>query len=428
MVVVCSMPFLAGAMWCGWNVYHHSVERALVKDDFGAANNIRYGLLSVDEWENKIREIIIYQIEDFDLNQRQDSLLSEQISQTLHGVITQADTLIQRNDETFKQKVRKVLVNTLVDRENLRRQVPVFTDRIVAELTKPESKERFKALAKDKFDEYAARTFGDIDSARLHSMFSRYGVNDREALNAKTVEIEDRLQRTTYTYAFAMLAMLAFFLLLWIVVYRYPELRKPFFVVSVMLALVVLLVGLATPMIEIDARLTKVGFVLMGQQQEFSTQMLFYRSKSILQVVHILLQSGRIDSVLVGVLILAFSVLFPITKLISTEVYLLGKEGVKNNRFIYFFAFRSGKWSMADVMVVAIFMSYVGFDGILDGQLKTLNIETDAFSSITTNLTALQPGFVLFTAYVVYGLILSEILKRITKKSAERAARLSGNA
>ena len=32
----------------------------------------------------------------------------------------------------------------------------------------------------------------------------------------------------------------------------------------------------------------------------------------------------------------------------------------KKNKLIQFFAFKSGKWSMADVMVVAIFMAYIG--------------------------------------------------------------------
>ncbi len=71
---------------------------------------------------------------------------------------------------------------------------------------------------------------------------------------------------------------------------------------------------------------------------------------------------------------------------------------------------------MADVMVIAIFMAYVGFKGILDNQLKLLNYDTPSLNSIATNLTSLQPGFILFVAFVMFGLVLSEILKRISKK------------
>ena len=69
---------------------------------------------------------------------------------------------------------------------------------------------------------------------------------------------------------------------------------------------------------------------------------------------------------------------------------------------------------MADVTVVAIFMAYIGFNGILDDQLKSLDIHNDTISSIATNQTSLQPGYMVFVAFVLYGLILAQILKRIT--------------
>ncbi len=69
---------------------------------------------------------------------------------------------------------------------------------------------------------------------------------------------------------------------------------------------------------------------------------------------------------------------------------------------------------MADVNVVAIFMAYIGFKGILDTQLAGLNMKTDSLASISTNETTLQPGFILFVAFVLFGLILSVILQKIT--------------
>lgn len=71
---------------------------------------------------------------------------------------------------------------------------------------------------------------------------------------------------------------------------------------------------------------------------------------------------------------------------------------------------------MADVMVVAIFMAYIGFKGILDSQLAGLNLMTPSIASITTNQTSLQPGFILFIAFVLFSLILSQILKRISNE------------
>ena len=69
---------------------------------------------------------------------------------------------------------------------------------------------------------------------------------------------------------------------------------------------------------------------------------------------------------------------------------------------------------MADVMVVGIMMTYIGFNGILESQLAALNIHNESLVSITTNNTSLQPGYIVFVGFVLFGLILSQILKNIT--------------
>jgi hypothetical protein len=69
---------------------------------------------------------------------------------------------------------------------------------------------------------------------------------------------------------------------------------------------------------------------------------------------------------------------------------------------------------MADVIVIAILMVYIGLNGLLESQLKSLNIKSDDLTVMTTHNTALQPGYVIFISFVLYGLILSTILKYIT--------------
>jgi hypothetical protein len=159
-----------------------------------------------------------------------------------------------------------------------------------------------------------------------------------------------------------------------------------------------------------------MSFFLIGERISFHDQVIFFQSKSIVDVVRILIETGKYDSAFVGMLILIFSIVFPIGKLLATKLYLLGNERWRTNRIIQFFAFKSGKWSMADVNVVAIFMAYIGFKGILDSQLSNLNLETDSLASISTNETTLQAGFILFVAFVLFGLILSVILQKITKE------------
>ena len=146
---------------------------------------------------------------------------------------------------------------------------------------------------------------------------------------------------------------------------------------SIVMALMLLVVGLTTAMIDIDARINSLSFELLGETVSFKNQVIFFQSKSILDVVRILLATGKYDSIFVGILILAFSILFPVAKLLSTGISLLSQRKWARNRVIHYFAFQSGKWSMADVTVVAIFMAYIGFNGILQSQMGYLNTHSD---------------------------------------------------
>src|SRR3989337_1079843 len=151
------------------------------------------------------------------------------------------------------------------------------------------------------------------------------------------------------------------FLAMWWILRNQKQLHTLLFVVSVLLTFVVLFVGLTSPMIEIDARIKEMSFLLIGERISFNDQVIFFQSKSIVDVVRMLIETGKYDSAFVGILILVFSIIFPIGKLLATKVYLLGNEKCRANKVVQFFAFKSGKWSMADVKVVAIFMAYIGF-------------------------------------------------------------------
>ena len=249
---------------------------------------------------------------------------------------------------------------------------------------------------------------------RMDQILARYNAADVESFDRDCEVQLSRLQAQCYFHTYVVLGTMVLFLFMWWVLKRQKVLHTPFFVLSVTLALLVLVVALTSPMIEIDARIKEMTFLLMGENISFHDQVIFFQSKSIVDVVRVLIDTGKFDSVLVGFLILLFSIIFPIGKLLSTEFYLLGSENFRKNKVIQFFAFKSGKWSMADVNVVAIFMAYIGFKGILDSQLASLNMKTESVASISTNQTTLQPGFILFLAFVLFGLILSVILQRIT--------------
>lgn len=403
------------AGWSGLQVYNLSEERAEIKKDYSVLNNITFGLLSVNAWRDHMVRVVTNRIDDFEFTPEQEKALKYEVSQVLHAVINKADSLVDRKQKTLGGKLKKFAVKALVNEDKIHAKVPEFAETIVDELKKPKNKEKLKFVVQSKLKEFGTITYDSTnDISRSESILAEYDAADVPTFNTNSALLLDGLQQRAYFFTYLIIGIMILFLIMWWLLRNQKVLYTPFFVLSVLLTFVVLFVGLTSPMIEIDARIKEMSFLLIGEQISFHDQVIFFQSKSIVDVVRILMETGKFDSAAVGALILIFSIIFPIGKLLATKLYLLGNEKWRNNKVIQFFAFKSGKWSMADVNVVAIFMAYIGFKGILDSQLANLNMKTDSLASISTNETSLQPGFMLFLAFVLFSLILSVILQKIT--------------
>jgi uncharacterized paraquat-inducible protein A len=107
-----------------------------------------------------------------------------------------------------------------------------------------------------------------------------------------------------------------------------------------------------------------------------------------------------------------FSVVFPALKLAASVALVYRPDGLGRSKLVRFFALKSAKWSMADVMVIAILMAYVGFNGMISRQLEKIasGAATAGVDVLTTNGTALQPGYFMFLAFCLFGLLLSTLL------------------
>jgi len=420
LLVFLLLPVLALAGWYGWKVYSISGKRVEIKNDYSNVNSIEYGLLSVNVWRDNMVKIVAEQIDSFKFNPSEKDTLKKEVNTILYALLNKADKMINEKQTNIDGKIKQLAFHMFVNLDKIRAQVPEYSQAIINEITKPGSKQKLKFLANDKLNELASQTRDSVTTDSIQSkLLSKYNAEDVPSFNAMVDQRNNSLLQEINGYAYKLLGILVLFIILWCIFYQKQAFYNPLFILSVVLALITLVVGISSPMIEIDARIKELNFLVLDRHIVFQDQVLFYQSKSILDVVHILVSTKKVESVLVGVLILIFSVIFPFAKLLSTEAYLLGNQKWKGNGLIKFFAFKSGKWSMADVMVIAIFMAYVGFKGILDNQLEILTKHTDTISSIATNKTSLQPGFIVFLAFVLYSLILSLILKKITEKKPD---------
>jgi hypothetical protein len=174
--------------------------------------------------------------------------------------------------------------------------------------------------------------------------------------------------------------------------------------------------GLYSPMIELEAKISHLEFALFGEPLAFNNQVLFYENKSILSVITLLITTGKIKTMIIGFLIGIFSIVFPAVKISASIIYFFNSFKIRDNFFIKWFALKSGKWSMADVMIISIFMAYIGFNGVVDSQLAQLGNVSDLVEVLTTGGTQLKIGFYIFTLFVISSLVFSTFLdKKINK-------------
>lgn len=413
---------LLAAAWSSYNIFKYSSEVAEIKKDYSELNSITHGLLSVNIWRDHLTNMVLNRIDDFEFTEAQEDTLVFQVENILTAGIDKGASLLDQKQKGLKAKLRKFAVKTLVPEDKIRALVPMFAQTIVSEIQKPENKDALKYVIKSKLQEYSDLTHADSEIAvlRIQELMDKYEVEELEGFNQKTSKTITNLQEQTYFYTYILLGIILVFLVIWALLRNQKVLHTPLYIMSVLVSLIVLFAGITAPMIEIDARFQSVNFQLVGEQISFNDQVIFFQSKSILQVIEILFNTGKVDSYIVGLLILVFSIIFPIGKLISTQIYLAGNDKTRKNKILKFLAFKSGKWSMADVYVIAIFMAYIGFQGILNNQLANLDVETESLVSISTNKTSLQPGFIIFIAFVLFSLVLSTILKKITAREKKK--------
>ncbi len=67
---------------------------------------------------------------------------------------------------------------------------------------------------------------------------------------------------------------------------------------------------------------------------------------------------------------------------------------------------------MADVLVVAIFMAFIGFNGIVNTQLDSMGKFAPNLELITTNGTSLQPGYYLFLTFTILAMVLAGFIEK----------------
>lgn len=383
--------------------------KARLKRDQIELNHIKYGLFNVDAWKKVLATIITKKIQELEVTKQNRPAMKRKIESVLHQVVNELELGIRNSSrQSIKGFFQGLVSNVVGVTDKMHGQVPQYADMVLDFLNDRRNREELKDYLIKRLNEMVDKTIGETDYTVYNEILSRYFAEDKEMCLANIDHQlqETRMQERIYLVLLVLCCAGVAGLILVGKHYGVAELSA-----MVAGAAVLLITGLSLPMIDIEATIASFSFKLVGEDVSFTNQVLFFQSKSILQVVRLLLQNGGFGLVVVALLVFTFSVLIPIAKLIAS-VITIHRNAPPRNALHRFLVFKSGKWSMADVMVVAIFMSYIGFNGVINSQLTQLTAFSGNVEMFTTNNSVLQTGFYLFTGYCIIGLLLSAMIDK----------------
>jgi hypothetical protein len=415
--------------------------------------DVKYGLLNAEVWVAQISTILAERIERFELTDQNRPQLKRNLERLLDRMLVEVEQVLRRRNaqgenwiDRLQGSLRQGVQDWLLDFDQLRARVPVYADAVLDELDRPETRQEIERQLRLAIEQASEATFTRVDRSMLQQIKRAHGCESIAICKGQLTELAHGYQTRARAHALWTLGSLGLlFVLAWLApnssaipsqtrlsqgargrsdtTARRPsspcgqdgsrcrELTPELMLMLTAGTLILLAAGVMTPMIEVEARIDELSLSLLGSPVLFTDQVLYFQSKSILDLVQVLIATRAPDMILVAVLVVLFSLIFPAAKMLASLLYYSDMNGLRRHVLVQFFALRSGKWSMADVLVVAILMAYVGFDGLISSQLAGLAGAATQVELISTNGTSLQLGFFLFLAFVLASLALSTLLE-----------------
>lgn len=423
-IAAISILLLVYITYAGYHIYQRQKAINELKQTYANINAINYGLFNMQEWKVKAFDVFHHHIGQFNISPQAFDEAEAELRKYLYGIYDQyiaSGNLFNKvfEDAEKNEKVNKVLlrmfkenVGTQIEALKIKEYIPDMANQLAVELRKQEP--RFKEIMQSELRNLLQYTDKYSFTDPRIEVFKTYGCEDinctNEKIKATITSLEAQQKQDIYIISFAFI-----FVLLSLTIF-YKTIGIELWVGLVTLfSIVLLIMGISMPMIVIDARMNSFVFNLFEKDLEFGEQVVFFQNKSILDVAQNLIDSEGLDLKIVGMLVICFSIVFPLIKL-TLSGYYLQSERLRNSKLVQNMIFYLGKWSMADVFVVALFMTYIGFYGLFNAQLQQLEQNKGGFAIETVNYTHLAPGALFFTAYCIMSIVLGIVIGRSQKE------------
>jgi hypothetical protein len=408
-------------IYLSFNLIQMGHAAKVYKSDYATLHSVEFGMFNSDVWTDKITQIIDKKIENFDLNTSNRNEIKGYIETIIDTLVSEAERVVRERNkgkrgflDSILGSTKQMITDSIIDFKDLRRRVPEFTDAVMSEVEKPKNQQRAKKVIREKLKAFMNEKFQrHTDMHAYYAVIQKYHTDDLGTCNTVLDTKMHTIHKGMHSAMILMLSVAAVIILL--IVFQGSLSSIGLFLLSGT-TVTLLVSGVMLPMLDIEAKISKLYFTILDHPIVFENQILFFQSKSISDLVRLLLDSDEAKMIFVGLLLVMFSIIFPTLKLIATTMYFYSKSIIGDNPITRFFALKSTKWSMADVFVVSIFMAYLGLDGVVSNELKHLEAKSTPMNVITTNATHLEVGFFLFLGFVLTSFVLALMVESKRKK------------
>ena len=419
LIILISLGLCYGA-YEGYQLRKLTKEQTEYKEALAEMNRINYGLFNMELWKDKALSIFMNRIDKFELNPQVYKEIDKELNVYLGKLyvewISSGDLANMLLDEGERQGKIPKLMGTMLKKSigdmvrglNLNREIPNYAKILTAEIKKNEPmlagylQEALKGMLFDATDK-------TIKDARM-PIYKNYGhatlLDTNTDLKERVSTLESKINskiKVVYSIVLGLVVLCLLF-------YGFIGGVSAISLISLG-SIILLLLGVSMPMIDIDARLNQFRMDIIGTQLSFDEQYLYYQSKSIMDVTWTLIEGRGIDLKIVGIMILLFSIVVPFIKLVLSSAFLYNDK-IRKSKLAKGIIYHLGKWSMADVFVVAMFMAYIGFYGIITSQLGDIGRNQTGYAVETLNYSKLSPGALFFTTYCILSIITGILIKR----------------
>jgi hypothetical protein len=410
----------------GYGLYKDQQQVSQLKANRADINKINYGLFNLELWKQKAMTIFDSKIGEFKISPNVYKQLEDEVMIYLDNVYEEyigsgklVNEMISQAEESgsvnkFFLKMIKGNIGDQIKQLNIDKQLPIIAKAISKEIKANEPKIRY--YVEEGIQDMLFAGAEEVEFTDPRSVvYQLYGADNLEGTNKAILDQIEAIDPIINKAFERIIIIMVISILLGLLLYNILGFKL--FISHWTIASVVLLVlGVSMPMIDLDARLNSFQMDLLGSKIGFDEQSLYYQSKSIIDVTTTLIKEGAADLKIIGYMILMFSVIFPFIKLLLSALFLFSSK-VANSKLAKGIIFHLGKWSMADVFVVALFMAYIGFHGLITSQLGDISRNETGFAIETLNYSRLAPGALFFTSYCLLSVIIGIIINRHDQKS-----------